>query len=206
MSLNKFTDVATGKEIGLEIGCKKLEADEVVCDTLDVEKLPSGIYSAFEPVTIQDTDVATTLFGVGFVGDTLLPADELKEGYVFKVSFAGDVRALSTSTIQFTLLLGFGGSIAVVSVLSTPQFPQMGDNRWSLEYVITCHKDGLIDKAYTVADFGSATIATPIFSGGSFDATVDFSTQQRINCFAQWSDANIANRLIVDKAVIERIR
>jgi hypothetical protein len=206
MSLNKFTDVATGKEIGLEIGCKKLEADEVVCDTLDVERLPSGLYSAFAPVTIQNTDTPTTLFGVDFVGDTLLPADELKEGYVLKVSFGGDVRALSQSTIQFTLSLGFGGSVAVVSVLGTPQFSQMGDNRWSLEYVITCHNDGLINKAYTVADFYSGTDATPISSGFRFDSTVDFSTQQRVDCIAQWSSANVANRLIIDKAVIERVR
>jgi hypothetical protein len=33
MSLNKFTDLQTGKDLKLDIGCRNLSADNIVSDT-----------------------------------------------------------------------------------------------------------------------------------------------------------------------------
>jgi len=207
MSLNKFTSVEKGRNIALEIGCKTLEADEVVCEELNVATLPSSIYASYAPVVIQNTDVPTTMFGANFFGDTLLPENTLKEGYAFKVSFSGSLQSLSAETLTFTLLLGFGGSIQVVSVLPSPAFGNMGNQRWSLEYTVVCHKDGLLDKAYTVADF-KTSLPTQLsaYSGNQFDSDVDFSTQQRINVLATWSNPSAGNVLTIQKAIIERLR
>jgi hypothetical protein len=114
---------------------------------------------------------------------------------------------LSAETLTFTLLLGFGGSLQVVSVLPSPAFGNMGGERWALDYTVVCHKDGLLDKAYTVADFRTSLPSQlSDYSGADFDGTVDFSTPQQINVLATWSNASAGNVLTIQKAVIERLR
>jgi hypothetical protein len=203
MSLNKFTDAEKSLPLGLEGGFKKLIVDELI----ENNALSSSIYASFAPVIVQNTDVPTTMFGANFFGDTLLPENTLKEGYSFKVSFSGNLQSLSAETLTFTLLLGFGGSLQVVSVLPSPAFGNMGGERWALDYTVVCHKDGLLDKAYTVADFRTSLPSQlSDYSGADFDGTVDFSTPQQINVLATWSNASAGNVLTIQKAVIERLR
>ena len=202
MSLNKFTDAENSLLLGLEGGFKKLVVDELI----ENNALSSSIYGSYAPVVISNTNVPTTMFGADFVGDRSLAENTLKDGYMFKISFSGDLQSLAGEVLTFTLSLGAGGA-QIVSVLPSPAFQNMVGERWSLDYTIVCHKDGVVDKAYSVADFRSSIVnSLSAYSGADFDSNVDFTSQQDINITATWSSANVGNVLTVQKAVIERLR
>lgn len=151
-----------------------------------------GIYAESAGTTVQNTNVATSIFGT-IVGSTTLPANFFGVGKTITINASGTYQQTSSSQ-TCTLALTIGG-VSMGSIAFNHSNP-IGPIYWDAQWIITCRTTGATG---TLQYSGKGSLnSTPVFyfitpaTSGSINTT----TTNAIAMTAQWGNANPSNIFI----------
>jgi hypothetical protein len=104
MSLNKFTDTAFGRILGLKIGCSELDTGALTCESVDAtaQFLGQAVYTSLSDLQGFGSGQEHPLLPPG-AGSLALPVDSLRAGSMFKVSCKGIMSCPTGSSLTFRL-------------------------------------------------------------------------------------------------------
>ena len=150
MSLNKFTDTAFGRTLGLKIGCSELDTGDLTCESIDAtaQFLGQSVYTSLSD--LQGFGLGEHPLLPPGAGSLALPINSLRAGSMVKVSCKGILSCPSGASLTFRLkatTLG-AGTIDLVTMTYTKAFNTTIKD-FFLDFSVSCRQDG----AMGVAEF-----------------------------------------------------
>jgi len=228
MSLNKFTNIVKNKPLNFEIGCNKLECDDAKVGQLIYNgPLFEGKLGQHEDAILTNRIDDASIFGdlpPTYIGSRDFDANEMKDGYAFKVSASGSMTSISGSNLSFNVFVGPAVSPLQIFNLVMNPLPDFVSSTglWTLDIKSVCTRKTTLNDdperqlMYTTGSFRVTMPNGPDFityfrgnAAGGIGNEVEnnfWDSVQTLDVTAKWNVLNIANSFNVEKVIVERVR
>lgn len=177
MSLNKFTDVAFGRDLGLRIGCSELDTGNITCESIDAtaQFLETTVYTSLSD--LQGIGVGPHPLLPNGEGSLTIPPDTIRTGSTIKVSCKGLLSCPAGALLTFRLeASSLSVGTADLLVASYVKADNSTSKHFSVDFTVVCRENPL-----GVADlliFGEGGVL--VDTGLAFES---FATSNNVNVF-----------------------
>jgi hypothetical protein len=218
MSLNKLKDLQLGHDLGLQIGCVDLLADEATIsnaflNVVDATTVSTAVLNVggtpFDPFgtsnlqsvgmntkNVASVDVETDIFPTAYLGsiDGEFPANSLKIGDTISIDSFLQLQGAPGSVLDLRLY-NATGTILLASIIGMDMasFATLSDARLqisiSIRDTLACHVNGTFS-GHNFADQSSKT-----WGFTAQTALFDIGSVNKLRITAQWSAGHIGSTL-----------